>query len=258
MKDTGTGKKNYEVIIDNIVNWMNEKVEYAGCTGGVVGLSGGIDSSVVAALCKKAFGDNCLGLIMPCHSLEADLEDAKLVAEHLGMKYELIDLTSTFDAMIKELDKDFDLNKQKTLEVMNLKPRLRMTTLYYYANKLNYFVIGTGNKSEILMGYFTKYGDGGVDLEPMGGITKTDVYEVARILGVPDKIIDRVPSAGLYNGQTDEEEMGITYKELDHIIECMEEGKLDGCDNEKVKLVESTIKKMKHKSNAPPLWKTGN
>ncbi|MCD4784489.1 MAG: NAD+ synthase [Candidatus Eremiobacteraeota bacterium] len=251
------GNKNYEVIIDNIVNWMNEKVGGAGCAGGVVGLSGGIDSSVVAVLCKKAFGDNCMGLIMPCHSSESDFEDAKLVAEHLGMKYELVDLTSTFDAMTKVLDKDFDLNKQKTLEIMNLKPRLRMTALYYYANKLNYFVIGTGNKSEILMGYFTKYGDGGVDMEPMGDLTKTDVYEVARILGVPDKIIDRVPSAGLYYGQTDEVEMGITYKELDHIIECLEEGKLDGCDNSKVKFVESTIKKMKHKSNPPPACQLG-
>jgi len=255
MTNQKNNSKDYEPIIDNIVKWMKDMVRDAGCSGGVLGLSGGIDSSTVAALCRKAFGDNCLGLILPCHSLEADIEDAKLVAEHFEMKYKTVDLTSTFDAIMKELDSNFDLNKQKALEVMNIKPRLRMTALYYYANKLKYMVMGTGNKSEILMGYFTKYGDGGVDIEPLGDLTKTEVYEIAKILGVPDKIIRRVPTAGLFNGQTDEGEMGITYKELDHIIDCMEEGNLDECDNEKVQLVKSTIRKMKHKSNPPPLWK---
>jgi NAD+ synthase len=130
-----------------------------------------------------------------------------------------------------------------SLATANLKPRLRMATLYYYANKLNYLVIGTGNRSELAMGYFTKYGDGGVDLLPLGNLLKTKVRELAKELKVPQEIIDRPPSAGLWHGQTDEGEMGISYAELDNIL-C---GNLKGINTKKVRLVKGRQRACQHK-----------
>ena len=243
----------YEEIAVKIVEWLKRNVAKAGKTGGVFGLSGGIDSAVTAALCKRAFGDNCLGLLMPCNSNPADLEDAKLVAEALGIKTRQVDLSGTFEAMLKDFscgESEVDYNDPA---VFNIKPRLRMTALYYFAQKHNYLVIGTGNKSEILMGYFTKYGDGGVDLEPIGDLTKTQVWKLAECLGIPKKIIDRVPTAGLFNGQTDEDEMGMKYQLLDKIIECLEKGETPDCKEGHFERVKSVIKKMEHKTKAPPV-----
>ncbi|MFN3966799.1 MAG: NAD(+) synthase, partial [Endomicrobiia bacterium] len=127
----------------------------------------------------------------------------------------------------------------------NLKPRLRMLVLYYFANKLNYLVAGTGNKSEIMMGYFTKYGDGGVDILPIGDLLKKDVIQLARKLEIPERIINKKPSAGLWPGQTDEEEMGITYKKLDKILES----------KSKNSKIENIIKKTEHKRKPPEICK---
>ncbi|MCG0275900.1 MAG: NAD(+) synthase [Thermosediminibacteraceae bacterium] len=200
-------------LCDALVDWLKEKVEEAGARGAVFGLSGGIDSAVVGVLCKKAFNENCLGLILPCYSNPRDEEDAVKVAEKFKIPYKKIVLNSVFDEFITILDKS-----DNKMIVANIKPRLRMITLYYYAALNNYLVVGTGNKSELTVGYFTKYGDGGVDLLPLGNLVKKQVRDLALYLEIPREIIEKAPTAGLWEGQTDEGEMGLTYEELDEYI----------------------------------------
>jgi len=257
MNKNSKSETDYNEISLRIISWLKKKIGVAGKTGGVFGLSGGIDSALTAALSKKAFGKNCLGVLMPCHSRPEDLADARLVAKHLGIETVEVDLSDTFDTFLAALNKTGEKEAPGNPAVFNIKPRLRMTTLYYYAQKYNYLVIGTGNKSEILMGYFTKYGDGGVDLEPIGDLTKTEVWEMAEFLEIPRVIIDRVPTAGLYPDQTDEGEMGMTYKDLDKIIKCLHKGVVPGCNNELLDKVKSTIRRMNHKTQAPPVFKIG-
>lgn len=198
-----------------LVGWIGAKVEEANALGTVVGLSGGIDSAVVAALCREALGDRVLALILPVNSLPQDAEDARLVAEHLGIRVREVPLEIAYAALVTALPNDLGSDEGKALALANLKPRLRMLTLYYHANALNYLVVGTGNRSELAMGYFTKFGDGAADILPLGGLVKHQVRELARHLGVPQSIIDKPPSAGLRAGQTDEGEMGLTYAQID-------------------------------------------
>ena len=213
---------------DSIAGWLRAQVQVAGVQGLVFGLSGGIDSAVVGRLCQMAAPDRCLGVIMPCHSNPGDEADARLVAEHFGLRTMRVPLERPFDALTTLVDEAFaaapglrphatDDPKAKVPHA-NVKPRLRMTTLYFVANRLNYLVAGTGNRSEIAIGYYTKYGDGGVDLLPIGRLVKREVWDLARELGVPTKVIDKAPSAGLWLGQTDEAEMGFTYAELEDFI----------------------------------------
>lgn len=204
-------------VTENLVHWIRQQAEQAGAQGLVVGLSGGVDSAVVAALCQRAFPHACLGVIMPCYSDPQDREDARLVADTLGLTVQEVDLSPVFALLYQKLTGE-EYGGQKGLPIANLKPRLRMITLYYFANSQNYLVAGTGNKSELTMGYFTKYGDGGVDILPLGDLVKTQVRELARYLNVPEPIIAKPPSAGLWPAQTDEGEMGITYAQLDAVI----------------------------------------
>ncbi|MCX5702384.1 MAG: NAD(+) synthase, partial [Candidatus Omnitrophica bacterium] len=200
------------------------------------------DSSVAAALVKDAVGkDRLLGLLLPCHSQERDLKDARIIAKRLRLKSELIDLSCVYDNLLKVLP------KASNLAQANLKTRLRMSVLYYFANKNNYLVCGTGNKSELKVGYFTKYGDGGVDILPLGGLLKKDVKALAKELGIPKHIIIKPPTAGLWPGQTDEAEMGITYKELDDILERIEKRKKQVLSREKVNKVKEMIRRSEHK-----------
>jgi len=154
---------------NHISKWIKEKVKEAGAEGVVFGLSGGVDSSLTAALAKKALGDKVLGLLMPCHSDPTDLEHARLLATKFDIETEYVDLGPVFDSLMASLPRGSDL------AVANLKPRLRMATLYYFANSCNYLVAGSGNKSELTVGYFTKYGDGGADLLPLGDLLKCQV-----------------------------------------------------------------------------------
>ena len=217
---------------DSIVEWLRQRLNQSGARGFVFGLSGGLDSAVVARLCQAAAPANVVGVLMPCHSDPLDESDAQLVAEHFRIPTIRVDLAPSYDdftstlrdalaALPREHLPDAaqateDLKAR--LPLANLKPRMRMTTLYFVANTLNYMVAGTGNRSELAIGYFTKYGDGGVDLLPIGDLLKSEVRDAAKDLGVPDPVIDKVPSAGLWLGQTDEAEMGFSYAELENYL----------------------------------------
>jgi NAD+ synthase len=207
-----------EKTAKKLVEWLKGKADAAGAKGAVFGMSGGIDSSVIAALCIRAFPKTSLGLIMPCYSAEEDREHAGLVSKAFTVPTRLAPLDKIFDEYQKLLP-DFKADApQKRLAQANLKARLRMVTLYYAANELNYLVAGSGNRSELTVGYFTKYGDSGVDLLPIGNLVKEQVKALATYLHVPQVIIDKPPTAGLWPGQTDEGEMGFTYEALDNYI----------------------------------------
>jgi len=244
---------NYKKLSIEISEWIKREVEKAKCKGVVFGLSGGLDSSVVALLCKKAFPEAHLALLLPCFTSKEDMEDANFIVEKFGLNSMTINLEPVFLEFTRILRID---PSSRELPVANIKPRLRMITLYYFANKMNYLVVGTGNKSELNMGYFTKYGDGGVDILPLGDLTKTEVYKLARTLGIPEKIIKKPPSAGLWAGQTDEEEMGIRYKDLDRIISALERKEnLSKFKREKVEKILTMSRKNSHKLKPPKIFK---
>lgn len=232
-----------------ITSWIREQVQKAGKEGVVVGLSGGIDSACVGVLSKKALGPKVLGLILPCASIGEDEELAMMIAKKFNIKIQRAPLDDIFEGLVSIYPEGSDIAKA------NLKPRLRMTVLYYFANSLNYLVAGTGNKSELYVGYFTKYGDGGVDILPLGGLLKTEVRKLAKDLGIPKQIIERVPSAGLWHGQTDEEELGIVYPELDRIIEALEKKQLKGINNKRLLMVKKMISNSQHKRATPAVFK---
>ena len=234
-------------VAERISSWIRERVEEAGAGGVVLGISGGIDSSVAAVLAKMRLGDGVLGVIMPCHSDPTDVEHARMVADKFGIETEYVDLTPVFDCLLATLPSG------DRLAVANLKPRLRMAVLYYYANSRNYLVAGTGNKSELAIGYFTKYGDGGADILPLGSLLKKQVRELARELGIPEEIIVKPPSAGLWEGQTDEGEMGISYDELDSILVAIESGDDDECNQEPLARVKAMMAASQHKRYPIPI-----
>jgi NAD+ synthase len=207
-----------EELLDKLIEWLRQQVKKANLHGVINGLSGGVDSSVVSVLCHKAFPNNSLALILPCYSHPLDVEHALLVVERFGLRARKVVLDQVFDLLLQSIGEVKSSPETEYLAKANLKPRLRMVTLYYFANKLRYLVVGTGNRSELTVGYFTKYGDGAVDVLPLGNLVKTQVRELARYLGIPEVIINKPPSAGLWRGQTDEAEMGVTYTQLDQYI----------------------------------------
>jgi len=231
-----------------IVSWIKKQLKDSGAKGIVLGLSGGIDSAVVAALAKEAVGkDRVLALILPCHSQMQDLIDAELIAKQLGIKAQTLDLSQIYNNLIGILPVAGNLAKA------NLKPRLRMLVLYYFANKLNYLVCGTGNKSELSIGYFTKHGDGATDILPIGDLLKKDVRALAKQLKLSARIINKPPTAGLWPGQTDEGEMGITYPELDDILERRTKKRKQAISREKIEKVSQMIERSEHKRQGPKI-----
>lgn len=235
-------------LANHIASWLQDRLEEARASGFVVGLSGGIDSAVTAALCKRAAGSAVLALWMPCQSLPEDEQFAHSVANALQLELVTMDLCPAFDALMQELPQG------NLLARANLKPRLRMATLYYLAQSRNYLVAGTGNKPELMVGYFTKYGDGGVDLEPLGELYKHEVRALAKALGIPQPIIDRAPSPGLWPGQTDEGEMGITYAEIDAILAAWDAGETSQLPEERVEKVRGMVARSAHKRALPPAF----
>ncbi len=234
-----------ETLVQKLCVWMEDKVIEAKAKGIVFGLSGGLDSAVVAALSIRIFPQNTLAIIIPCHSLEADINDALDFIDKFNIPYKIINLSKVYDSFIHLLN-DKEKEESFKLAEANIKPRLRMTTLYYFANELNYLVVGTGNKSELMIGYFTKYGDGGVDILPLGNLVKSQVRELAKYLGIPKKIINKPPSAGLWEGQTDEKEIGISYEQLDKYLRT-------GRSSNKIieKKIQDKITKSAHKRTTP-------
>jgi len=205
--------RNWQEEKEKRVAFIQEMLASSGAKGIIFGNSGGKDSALVAALSSYAT-KNVLGVMMPCASKRnfgEDLEDAIKVAEKYGVPTMTVDLTEVREKLIGAVPAP--LTAKGALS--NIAPRLRMTTLYAIAAEKGYLVAGTGNKSERYMGYFTKYGDGGCDFNPIADLTASEVFEFLRYLGAPEHVVTKAPSAGLFEGQTDEKEMGVTYREID-------------------------------------------
>jgi len=239
---------NLEKVEERICKFISDFVSSSNAEGVVLGLSGGVDSSVVAFLCQKALGsDRVFALLMPERGVtpEKDVEDAIKVARMLEINYKIIEINEIIAAFEKLA------GRKSLMAEANLKSRIRMVLNYYHANDMRMLVAGTGNKSEIMVGYFTKYGDGAADFLPIGDLYKTEVFQLAAHLGVPQEIIRKKPSAALWPGQTDEEEMGISYSELDEILKLIEKG--ERRDDEKFRKVLGMVERSKHKREMPPI-----
>ena len=249
-------KLNQETTKNSIINFIQQKVKDAKSSGVIVGLSGGIDSTLVAYLACEALGkDKVFGIVMP--STTTPTEDkihGVEIAQLLGIDYTEI----AIDSILNEYLTLTELEDNE-LAIGNLKARIRMTIIYYYANSKNYLVSGTGNKSEILIGYFTKYGDGACDMEPIGELYKKDVYELSEYMNIPDEIINKPPRAGLWNNQTDEDELGMNYYSIDEILYLLCEKELKSSEiSEKlniplndVNMIINKVERSRHKSNVP-------
>jgi len=242
-----------------IIDFISLKVNETRSNGVVLGLSGGLDSSVVAKLCLDAIGaEKVLGLIMPlAKHQKKDTDETISFAREFGIPYKKIDPFKVLQSYKETLDLE-----KEGMAINNLAPRIRMIILYYHANCLNRLVMGTGNKSELMMGYFTKYGDGGVDYLPIGDIYKTQVRDLAKELKIPQTLIDKIPSAGLWEGQTDEGEMGITYDLLDKILYGLEqkctENEIHNSTNiplNEIKRIHGIIQRTAHKRMMPQIPK---
>jgi len=247
----------YEKPRKVIVDFIRDYVSNTGVKGVILGLSGGIDSSLVATLACEALGpDRVRGIMLPVDA-EKDAEnvaDATELAESLGIKHELFEL--------KEAVAAYNSLALEKVALGNLAARLRMVTWYARANQENLLVIGTGNKTELMIGYFTKYGDGGTDFLPIGDLYKENVWSLSRHMGLPEKIVNKAPSAGLWKGQTDEGEIGATYAELDsilflHIEKGMTEKEIAnwGIEESKVQKVLRMMKSSQHKREPLPIPK---
>jgi NAD+ synthase len=244
--------------VNEIVSWLRQRATAAAARGFVVGLSGGIDSAVVARLCQLATPGQVAGVIMPCRSDPRDEADAGLVADAFSIPAVRVDLEPAYEALLAETRAALGAltpemrpmvdDEAGRVALGNVRPRLRMATLYFIANSLNYLVAGTGNRSELTIGYFTKHGDGGVDLLPIGHLLKSQVRTLAKELGVPQTVIDKAPSAGLWRGQTDEAEMGLSYADLERYLSDGPEGVSPAL----ALRLERMIRTTEHKRGLPP------
>ncbi len=250
----------FEKAKETIVDFIRTKTQEAGVNSAVVGLSGGIDSALTAYLTVEALGyENVLGVHLPELNLTPaeDVLDATEIADRLNIEFKTIDISEILSSFMYSIQESDDANP---LTNGNLKARIRMSVLYYYANLSGRMVMGTGNKTEIMLGYYTKYGDGGVDIEPIGDLYKTEVMELSRMVGVPEGIITKPPTAGLWVGQTDEEELGISYVVVDKLLEMLLNGKdpeymqdILGISSEQMDSIIQRISANIHKSQAPPI-----
>ena len=240
--------RNYKIETEKRVQFIQKQLEESGAKGLVFGNSGGKDSVLVGILCKKAC-DDTVGLIMPCCSdcnYGDDLTDALMISNLFRIEARKVDLTKTAEATKKALKEATGITKAAEA---NIAPRLRMTALYAVAGAENRLVAGTGNKSERHMGYFTKWGDGAFDFNPIADLTVSEIYEFLTYLDAPKRIIQKTPSAGLYDGQTDEAEMGVTYKAIDEYLQS------GVCDPDDMEIITRNHKITRHKRNPPVVYK---
>ncbi len=237
-----------------IIEWLQEQVRQAHVDGLLVGVSGGLDSAVVANLIKRACPDNSLGVMMPIHTSDSNLIDARNVIEQAAIDSLTIDLTETHQVMYDQIQNGLQEKGQfnetnDQLAGANLRARLRMSTLYTIATNYNYLVVGTDNAAEWYTGYFTKYGDGGVDILPIVDFTKTEVREMAAFLGVPEQVVTKKPSADLWEDQTDEQEMGVSYDVIDAYLKGQEISAADKAT------IERMHQRTEHKRTGLPQFK---
>lgn len=239
--------------VDEIVTWLKEYLNKSGQKGFVLGLSGGIDSSLVAQLIMRACPNHSIGVIMPAGNHPQDKEDAIAAAKACAMPYIEIDLTKyrqgLFDDTLNVLRQADLLCGDEKMMRGNIGARLRMTTLYAVGGSLGYLVVGTDNAAETYTGYFTKYGDGGVDLLPISHLTKGEVFEMARYLGIPEQVLNKAPSAGFFQGQTDEDEMGVSYDTIDAYL------KGEKIPEDKRAIIQRLHRISEHKRVLPPTIK---
>jgi NAD+ synthase len=243
---------------DQITDFIASVVEDAGAEGAVLGLSGGIDSTLTAYLAVEALGTEAVrGLVMPSEvNTDENMSDAERVAEDLGLPYDVIDIGPVVDAFVESYPEGAD----DRMALGNVRVRTRGVFNYFVANAESRIVLGTGNRSEALTGYFTKYGDQAVDCNPIGNLYKRQVRQLARHVGVPDDLVEKAPSAEMWEGQTDEEEMGLTYDLLDAILVLHVDGPLSktataatlDVSTEPVERVTDLVARSEHKRSMPP------
>lgn len=244
-----------------IEDFIKTYVENSGCKGVVIGLSGGIDSAVITILAKQALGKNKVKcLFLPDETTpDEDIKHCDILVKQFDMSCIKKDITE----LVKQTS-NMCIVKPDKYVLANVKARIRMTLLFEYANATKSLVCGTSNKSEILIGYFTKYGDGGVDIMPIGDLYKTQVWELAKYLKIPKEIISKPPSAGLFTGQTDEKELKLSYKDLDNILIGLEQKKdldeiarFSGVNKSDVERIRKMRKTSQHKRRTALIPKIG-
>ena len=242
--------KNIEKEVESITKWIKEYVEKSTAKGVVIGNSGGKDSATVIALAAKALGNKkVVTVAMPCNSIQTDIEDAKLVANTFNVEMIEVDLSKTYEVLENEINKSIAIKNNETK--VNIKPRLRMTTLYAIAQELGYLVIGTGNKCEATVGYTTKWGDNACDFNPIGEFTVEEVLQIAKFLNVPEKIVNKAPNDGL-GGLTDEQKLGVTYAQVSEYIET------GTTDKNALEIIKKKEKASEHKRRVITIYKRLN
>jgi len=255
-------KLNYQDVIKQISNFLIYALESSNSQGYVIGVSGGIDSSVTATLAAKTLRNRIKAFILPEIGItpEEDVNDAVELCANLGIEYRIIPINEIKESYLKSLGRSPNIKA-----IGNLSARIRMSILYYYANSLNYLVLGTGDRSEILIGYFTKYGDGGVDVLPIGDLYKTQVRELGRFLGLSDKLVNKKSSPRLWEDHEAEKEIGISYDILDRILYGLVDLELDeesiakelNLEIDLVKSIKERIRRNEHKRRGPILCQIG-
>lgn len=206
------------MLVDQIVEWLKKTLVNTGLQGYVFGLSGGIDSAVLGGLIRKAVGDKHIALYLPCYSQKEELESVQEISRILSLNLKILELSPAIDALKTVLPEG------SVVQEGNIKTRLRMISCYHYASILNYLVAGSSNKTEYLLGYFTKFGDAACDVAPLQSFLKREVKMLGEQLGLPPHIVEKTPTAGLWAGQTDEKELGLSYDILDKAVVGLEEG----------------------------------
>jgi len=241
---------NWENIKAQMITFLQNEVSKIGLNNVVVGISGGLDSAIVSTLCKEAFGENFHGILMPSHlSSDSSIQDAKELCEKFNISHEIVEIAPMVQGY-------FNSVKDATpLRIGNFSARMRMSVLYDISARENAIVVGTSNKSEILLGYGTLFGDTACAINPIAQLYKSDAFEFAKYLGIPDSIINKKPSADLWEGQSDEEELGYSYKTMDDVLkQLIDENKTkddllkQGVDEELIDMVEYRVKANAFKS----------